>query len=85
MSISAKTLLSMSLVAGAFSAGFAFWWTRLITQSAAACFAEAAPVGVDCRHDFQFYSAVFLAAVCLLFLGLASVRWWQHRSIPGAA
>ena len=75
MYVSSKLLVSLAAVSAALSAASFWWWTRLMGADFATCVAQAVPVGVDCRHDTQFYVGLALAAFGLALLSAATVRY----------
>lgn len=81
---STKAILGLAAGSAVLSGLSYWWWTRLIVGSLAACIGGEPGPGVDCRHAFQFNAALLFAAITLLLLVVAVIRFMRRAPGPAA-
>ena len=72
---STKMILGLAAGSAALAGLLYWWWAQLIVGTFAVCVGGDPGVGVDCRHAFQFYAAILFAAITLILLMVAAIRF----------
>ena len=80
-----KGLLTAGVLSLALAGGLYWWWGQLIVGTFSQCIGGTPPPGTDCTHSLPMYAAIVFAALALLLLVAAAVRWVRTSSGAGRA